>query len=75
MNGDDYLPVQAGSFGKQLLPLSTTAQFLGRFSNNGQVKDISIIYNNEKCMVMVDSYLFRKGSGRIIRMRTQLCCI
>jgi len=71
MNGDDYLPVQAGSFGKQLLPLSTTAQFLGADSViMDKSKDISIIYNNEKCMVMVDSYLFRKGSGRIIRMRT-----
>ncbi len=69
MNGDDVFPVREGSFGKLLMPLSTTAQCLGADSvTMSRDNDISIINNNEKSMIMINSSLLRKGFARPVKM-------
>lgn len=61
-NGEEFLPVKKGSYGKLLLPLNASIKELGATSvSMGQTKDISIAYNDSKYLVMVDSYFIRKG--------------
>ena len=62
MNGEEFLQVQKGSYGRLLLPLGTTLERLGADSvtmNGG--KDISIVYNQEKSLVMANSSMIRRG--------------
>lgn len=62
MNGEEFLPVQKSSNWKLMLPLNTTMQQLGASSvTMSRTRDISIIYQNDKYLVMVNSYLVRKG--------------
>ncbi len=69
-NGEEFLPVQTGGYGKLLLPLNTTAKELGAVSvTMNQSKDISILYREERSQVMVDSCLIRKGY-RITKIKT-----
>ena len=71
MNGEELLPVQKGSGEKLLLPLSTTIQRLGAASvTMSKAKDITIVYNDVKIMIMANSSIVRKGFLRSIRLKT-----
>ncbi len=62
MNGEEYLTVQNGGFGRLLLPLGTSLLRLGAESvvmNGG--KDISILYRQEKSMIMANTSIVRRG--------------
>ncbi|MEL7655969.1 MAG: glycerophosphodiester phosphodiesterase family protein [Bacillota bacterium] len=62
MNGEEFFPVQKGSSWKLLLPLNTTLKNLGASSvTMSRTRDVSIVYNNDKYMVVVNSYIIRKG--------------
>ena len=62
MNGQEFLPVQRDNNRKLLLPLNDTLQQLGASSvSMSGTRDISIMYQNDKYMVMVNSSLVRKG--------------
>lgn len=70
MNGDEQLTVQKGSYGKLLLPLGTTIQRLGATSvTMDKGKDITIVYNKEKSMVMANTSMIRWGF-RLTRLNT-----
>jgi len=70
MNGDELLSVQKGGYGKLLLPLGTTVQRLGATSvTMDKGKDITIVYNNEKSMVMTNTSMIRWGF-RLTRLNT-----
>ena len=69
MNDEEFLPVKSGTNWKLLLPLNATMQQLGASSiSMSRTRDISIMYQNEKYMVMVNSYSIRKGF-QFIRMK------
>jgi Glycerophosphoryl diester phosphodiesterase len=62
MNGDELLTPRKGSFGKLLLPLGTTVQRLGASSvSMGRNRDISVVYNDKKTMIMADTGIVREG--------------
>ena len=62
MNGEELIAVQKGSYGKLLLPLSQTLNELGAdFVSMSSGKDITIVYNNEKSMIMAGSGIVRRG--------------
>lgn len=70
LNGEELLPVQRGSYGRLLLPLSTTIKRLGATSvTMSSTKDITIVFNGEKSMVMANSSIVRKGF-RSTRLKT-----
>jgi len=70
LNGEELLPVQKGSYGRLLLPLSTTVQRLGADSvTMSRTKDITIVFNKEKSMIMANSSIVRKGF-RLTRLKT-----
>ncbi|HVI40427.1 MAG TPA: glycerophosphodiester phosphodiesterase family protein, partial [Anaerovoracaceae bacterium] len=70
MNGEELLPVQKGSYGKLVLPLSTTVRRLGASSvSMDSTKDITIIFNKEKSMIMANSSIIRKGF-QLTRLKT-----
>ncbi|MDD3167876.1 MAG: glycerophosphodiester phosphodiesterase family protein [Eubacteriales bacterium] len=70
MNGEEHLTVQKGSFGKLLLPLSTTLQRLGSSSvTMSKGRDITIIHNGEKSMIMANTGVLRRGF-RLTRIET-----
>lgn len=69
-NGEEFLPVQKESSGKLLLPLNTTMQRFGADSvTMSRTKDLTVIYNNERSMIMAGSSLIRKGF-RIMRIKS-----
>lgn len=62
MNGEEYLRAQRGSYGKLFLPLSTSLQRLGADSVvMSRDKDITILYRQEKSMIMANSSIVRRG--------------
>lgn len=67
--GEEYLTVQKTSFGKLLLPLGTTLQRLGASSvYMSKDKDITILYNTEKSMIMANTGILRRGF-RLTRLK------
>lgn len=70
MNGEEHMTTQKGSGGKLLLPLGTTLQRLGASTvTMSKDKDITIIHNGEKSMIMANTNLLRKGF-RLTRLKT-----
>ncbi len=70
LNGEELMTVQKGSYGKLLLPLGTTVQRLGATSvTMDKGKDITIVYNEEKSMVMANTSIIRWGF-RLTRLKT-----
>lgn len=70
MNGEEHLTVQEGSGGKLMLPLGTTLQRLGASSvTMSKGKDITILHNGEKSMIMANTSILRKGF-RLTRLKT-----
>ncbi len=62
MNGEEFLPVQNGSYGKLLLPLNTTLRKLGASSvTMSAEKDLTIIYRQKKSMIMANTGIIRRG--------------
>jgi hypothetical protein len=62
MNGEEFLTPQKGGYGKLLLPLGDTLRALGAESvTMGKGRDITIIYNGEKIMIMAESSIVRRG--------------
>ena len=62
MNGEEFLAVQKGGYRKPLLPMSDTLRALGAESvAMGKGRDITIVYNHEKIMIMAESSIVRRG--------------
>lgn len=72
LNGEEPLAVQKGAHGRLMLPLSATAQKLGADSvTMSREKDLTVIFNGEKNMIMVDSNIVRRGF-RQTRLNTKV---
>ena len=62
MNGEEFLTAQKGGYGKLLLPMSDTLRALGAESViMGKSRDITIVYNHEKIMIMAETSIIRRG--------------
>lgn len=70
MNGEELLSVQKGNGGEILLPLSDTLRKLGAssVSMSGR-RDITIVYHNEKYMIMANSNMVRKTYTRSVGLK------
>jgi|GEM_PF-818979 len=61
-NGEELLTVQKDAYGRLMLPLSATARGLGADSvAMSRERDLTVVFNNEKHMIMVDSNIVRRG--------------
>lgn len=70
MNGKELLTVQTGSFGRLYLPLSDTLKSLGAssVSMSGSL-DITIVYQNEKYMIIANTSMVRKTYTRSVALK------
>ncbi len=69
-NGEELLAVQKGGGGELLLPLSDTLNRLGAssVSMSGR-RDITIVYHDEKYMIMANSNMVRKTYTRSVSLK------